>query len=177
MSPADVNYGESLSTLRYASRAKNIVNSPTVNEDGSVKVIRELKEEVTRLRRLLEEANQVLDMSKLPHKYSKDPICILTVFYSKLTLCFWLSFYYSSQVSHGDPSSSVKVEEELHQNQTRVSNSLPSGKWGRGFVVFLWKPYSSIPPRPGPRADQGVDLQMGRDSEYFAGMAIIILCI
>ncbi|KAM8860378.1 uncharacterized protein kif16bb [Spinachia spinachia] len=59
VSPADVNYGETLSTLRYASRAKNIVNSPTVNEDGSVKVIRELKEEVTRLRRLLEEANQV----------------------------------------------------------------------------------------------------------------------
>lgn len=62
ISPADVNYGETLSTLRYASRAKNIVNSPTVNEDGNVKVIRELQEEVTRLRRLLEEANQVLFM-------------------------------------------------------------------------------------------------------------------
>lgn len=58
ISPADVNYNETLSTLRYASRAKNIVNSPTVNEDGSVKVIRALQAEVTRLRRLLEEANQ-----------------------------------------------------------------------------------------------------------------------
>ena len=54
-----MNYGETLSTLRYASRAKNIVNSPTVNEDCSVKMIRELQEEVTRLRMLLEEANQV----------------------------------------------------------------------------------------------------------------------
>uniref|UniRef100_A0A3B4WEW3 Kinesin motor domain-containing protein n=1 Tax=Seriola lalandi dorsalis TaxID=1841481 RepID=A0A3B4WEW3_SERLL len=60
VSPADVNYGETLSTLRYASRAKNIVNSPTVNEDGSVKVVRELQAEVTRLRRLLEETSQVL---------------------------------------------------------------------------------------------------------------------
>uniref|UniRef100_A0AAQ5YMU7 Kinesin motor domain-containing protein n=1 Tax=Amphiprion ocellaris TaxID=80972 RepID=A0AAQ5YMU7_AMPOC len=59
ISPADVNYGESLNTLRYATRAKNIMNSPTVNEDGSVKVIRELQAEVTRLRRLLEEATQV----------------------------------------------------------------------------------------------------------------------
>lgn len=32
ISPAEANYGESLSTLRYASRAKNIVNKPVVNE-------------------------------------------------------------------------------------------------------------------------------------------------
>ena len=34
VSPADVNYGETLSTLRYANRAKNIINRPTVNEVG-----------------------------------------------------------------------------------------------------------------------------------------------
>uniref|UniRef100_A0A4W6C2Z6 Kinesin-like protein n=1 Tax=Lates calcarifer TaxID=8187 RepID=A0A4W6C2Z6_LATCA len=83
VSPADVNYGETLSTLRYASRAKNIVNSPTVNEDGSVKVIRELQAEVARLRRLLEEANQVLHILK-PIKDSA--IYMLTVFYSKVIL-------------------------------------------------------------------------------------------
>ena len=32
ISPADVNYAETLSTLRYANRAKNIINKPTVNE-------------------------------------------------------------------------------------------------------------------------------------------------
>ena len=32
ISPADLNYGETLSTLRYANRAKNIINRPTVNE-------------------------------------------------------------------------------------------------------------------------------------------------
>lgn len=75
ISPADVNYSETLSTLRYASRAKNIVNSPMVNEDGSVRVIRELQAEVTRLQRLLEEVNQVL--FKL-----NNTTCMLTVFYS-----------------------------------------------------------------------------------------------
>lgn len=59
ISPAAVNYSETLSTLRYASRAKNIVNCPTVNEDHGGKLIRELKAEVTRLQRLLEEASQV----------------------------------------------------------------------------------------------------------------------
>jgi len=32
VSPAESSYGETLSTLRYASRAKNIVNKPVVNE-------------------------------------------------------------------------------------------------------------------------------------------------
>lgn len=33
ISPADYNYDESLTTLRYASRAKSIKNKPVVNED------------------------------------------------------------------------------------------------------------------------------------------------
>ena len=53
ISPADCNYAETLSTLRYASRAKKIVNTPTVNEDANVRVIRELREENARLKQLL----------------------------------------------------------------------------------------------------------------------------
>ena len=53
VSPADCNYAETVSTLRYANRAKNILNRPTVNEDPNVKLIRELRAEITRLRALL----------------------------------------------------------------------------------------------------------------------------
>ncbi|KAK7505448.1 hypothetical protein BaRGS_00003193, partial [Batillaria attramentaria] len=53
ISPADINYGETLSTLRYANRAKNIINRPTVNEDPNVRLIRELREEIARLKSLL----------------------------------------------------------------------------------------------------------------------------
>ena len=53
ISPADVNYGETLSALRYANHAKNIINKPTVNEDPNVKLIRELRAEISRLRTLL----------------------------------------------------------------------------------------------------------------------------
>uniref|UniRef100_A0A8C9VBS4 Kinesin family member 16B n=1 Tax=Scleropages formosus TaxID=113540 RepID=A0A8C9VBS4_SCLFO len=59
ISPADVNYGETLSTLRYANRAKNIINKPTINEDGNVKLIRELRAEIARLKALLAQGNQI----------------------------------------------------------------------------------------------------------------------
>ncbi|XP_071244859.1 kinesin-like protein KIF16B isoform X15 [Salvelinus alpinus] len=59
VSPADVNYGETLSTLRYANRAKNIINKPTINEDCNVKLIRELRAEIARLKTLLVQGNQI----------------------------------------------------------------------------------------------------------------------
>jgi kinesin family protein 1 len=53
ISPADINYDETLSTLRYADRAKQIVCKAIVNEDANGKLIRELKEEIFRLREIL----------------------------------------------------------------------------------------------------------------------------
>ncbi|XP_004743817.2 kinesin-like protein KIF1A isoform X22 [Mustela putorius furo] len=53
LSPADINYDETLSTLRYADRAKQIRCNAVINEDPNNKLIRELKDEVTRLRDLL----------------------------------------------------------------------------------------------------------------------------
>ncbi|XP_017483989.1 PREDICTED: kinesin-like protein unc-104 isoform X8 [Rhagoletis zephyria] len=53
ISPADINYDETLSTLRYADRAKQIVCKAIVNEDANAKLIRELKEEIQKLRDLL----------------------------------------------------------------------------------------------------------------------------
>lgn len=55
LSPADINFEETLSTLRYADSAKQIKNAAVVNEDPTEKLIRELQEEVERLRQLLAE--------------------------------------------------------------------------------------------------------------------------
>ncbi|XP_051165598.1 kinesin-like protein unc-104 isoform X5 [Leptopilina boulardi] len=55
ISPADINYDETLSTLRYADRAKQIVCKAVVNEDANAKLIRELKEEIQKLRELLKQ--------------------------------------------------------------------------------------------------------------------------
>ena len=53
VSPASMNYEESLSTLRYADRAKKIVNKAVINESATDKLIRELKTENEKLKKLL----------------------------------------------------------------------------------------------------------------------------
>ncbi|KAM6978107.1 kinesin-like protein KIF1B isoform 1-T1 [Aplochiton taeniatus] len=53
LSPADINYDETLSTLRYADRAKSIKCNAVINEDPNNKLVRDLKDEVTRLKDLL----------------------------------------------------------------------------------------------------------------------------
>lgn len=53
ISPADYNFDETLGTLKYANRAKSIANAVTVNEDQTDKMIRNLKEEIEKLREQL----------------------------------------------------------------------------------------------------------------------------
>lgn len=60
ISPAADNYEETLSTLRYADRAKRIVNHAVVNEDPNARVIRELREEVEKLKEQLSQAEVTL---------------------------------------------------------------------------------------------------------------------
>ena len=48
--PAEYNYDETLSTLRYANRAKNIKNKPIINEDPKDAMLREYHEEIAKLR-------------------------------------------------------------------------------------------------------------------------------
>ena len=58
ISPASMNYEETLSTLRYADRAKKIVNKAVINESATDKLIRELKAENDHLKQLLRKAAQ-----------------------------------------------------------------------------------------------------------------------
>ncbi|XP_062402086.1 kinesin-like protein KIF17 isoform X2 [Sardina pilchardus] len=53
LSPAADNYEESLSTLRYANRAKSIQNRPRINEDPKDALLREYQEEIKQLREML----------------------------------------------------------------------------------------------------------------------------
>ncbi|KAK5638482.1 hypothetical protein RI129_012777 [Pyrocoelia pectoralis] len=55
ISPASRDYDETLSTLRYANRAKNIHNKPRINEDPKDAMLRQYQEEISRLRNLLED--------------------------------------------------------------------------------------------------------------------------
>ncbi|XP_063143159.1 kinesin-like protein KIF1B isoform X15 [Rattus norvegicus] len=72
LSPADINYDETLSTLRYADRAKQIKCNAVINEDPNAKLVRELKEEVTRLKDLLraQGLGDIIDIDPLMDDYS-----------------------------------------------------------------------------------------------------------
>ena len=61
--PADYNIEETLTTLRYADRAKNIKNVPKVNEDPKDAMIKKYKEELERLKEALAKANGGIEMS------------------------------------------------------------------------------------------------------------------
>ncbi|XP_062871300.1 kinesin-like protein KIF1B isoform X4 [Trichomycterus rosablanca] len=79
LSPADINYDETLSTLRYADRAKQIKCNAVINEDPNAKLVRELKDEVTRLKDLLraQGLGDILDtpMGSLMASASSGSLC------------------------------------------------------------------------------------------------------
>ncbi len=85
--PADYNMDETLSTLRYASRAKNIQNKPRINEDPKDTMIREFQDEIARLKAELEQfsggrlnfdgpvgpdGKQVIEVEKYVHVENKE---------------------------------------------------------------------------------------------------------
>jgi kinesin family member 17 len=66
VSPANYNYDETLSTLRYASRAKFIQNKPKVNEDPKDALLREYMDEIKKLKMMLE--------GKMPVSMNTTPV-------------------------------------------------------------------------------------------------------
>ena len=59
--PADYNFDETLSTLRYANRAKNIKNKPKINEDPKDAMLREFQDEIKRLKEALANGGDLPD--------------------------------------------------------------------------------------------------------------------
>ena len=58
ISPADYNYEETLSTLRYADWAKHIQNKPIINEDPKDALLKEYQNEIQWLKELLERVSK-----------------------------------------------------------------------------------------------------------------------
>ena len=76
ISPADINYAESLSTLRYADQMKAIKTKAVINENATDKLIRELRAEIERLKKLLAEGGGIGgvngDLKNLQDKFEKE---------------------------------------------------------------------------------------------------------
>jgi kinesin family protein 3/17 len=58
VSPSDIDAEETLSTLRYAARARCIKNKPIVNEDPKDALLRQYQLELQRLRKMLDSGDQ-----------------------------------------------------------------------------------------------------------------------
>jgi len=56
--PADYNYDETISTLRYANRAKSIKNKAKINEDPKDALMKQYQKEIEELKRLLEDGSE-----------------------------------------------------------------------------------------------------------------------
>lgn len=70
--PASYNYDETLTTLRYANRAKNIKNKPRINEDPKDALLRQYQEEIGRLKEKLAQKGTVQRRKKKPKKRKED---------------------------------------------------------------------------------------------------------
>lgn len=97
--PAGYNYEETLSTLRYANRAKNIANKPHINEDPKDAMLREFQGEIERLKAQLQSkelapapriVEQVTCKARLQAEASIVPSCLpcILIYISTLLTCF-----------------------------------------------------------------------------------------
>lgn len=154
ISPADINYNETLSTLRYASRAKSIVNSPMVNEDGSVKVIRELQAEVARLRGLLQEANQVPCVVP-PVKVKKEPYQTEALSLTKEWTCKWNR----SHIMLEEGTMTLRVEGSGVVLDCRLPHLIGTNALGTGMALYYLKEGSTLIGSDAALCSQGIVLR------------------
>lgn len=67
-----MNYDETISTLRYANRAKNIKNRARVNEDPKDALLRQFQDEIEQLRKQLEENGTEISESDVESEESEE---------------------------------------------------------------------------------------------------------
>ena len=70
--PADYNFEETISTLRYANRAKNIKNRAIVNEDPKDAMLRQMQEELENLKKQLENGKLSFGCTKPYDTFSRS---------------------------------------------------------------------------------------------------------
>lgn len=114
ISPADINFEETLSTLRYADSAKRIKNHAVVNEDANARMVRELKAELAQLRSKLSSGNVAVGSNGVASEYPPDtPL-------DKQMVTFVQPDGTSKQVSKAEIAEQLSQSEKLYTdlNQT-----------------------------------------------------------
>ena len=117
LSPASINYEETLSTLRYADRAKKIQNKAVVNESEHDKVVRLLKEENNDLKKQIEELSKKLLGGGTVEEVDKEAFKELKAQYDETQkLCESMSKTFSERLEEAK-----KADKELGLEKVDIS--------------------------------------------------------
>ncbi|KAK8721623.1 hypothetical protein OTU49_012667, partial [Cherax quadricarinatus] len=149
VSPCSTSLAESLSTLRYATRARCIVNTPVVNLDDRTATISSLKREVAALKRMLCDAKPALRRALGSSNKSSLLEAASQVSSSQLTR-EWITHLHTEH--HTKEHKKVRRKSapvcdqwspELHQGASAVSSSTPAGNTcvSRDITVETDLPY------------------------------------
>ncbi|XP_035529332.1 kinesin family member 3Cb [Morone saxatilis] len=102
--PSHKNFDESLATLRYANRAKNIKNKPRINEDPKDALLREFQQEIARLKAQLEErgmlAKERRRMRRNSKRLSKSMVGMEEEMFREKDVDMWKAFEEEQEVKH-----------------------------------------------------------------------------
>ena len=107
VSPADDNYDETLSTLRYANRAKNIKNRPVINQDPKDAMLREYQKEIERLSQLIDQQSSSSSVVKSAISGLLPVILQSIIYYS---IWFWIVIFFSIIWK-------LKIEEDIEREK------------------------------------------------------------
>ena len=117
LSPASINYEETLSTLRYADRAKKIQNKAVVNESEHDKVVRLLREENNDLKKKIEELSKKLLGGGVVEEVDKEAFRELKAQYDETQkLCESMSKTFSERLEEAK-----KADKELGIEKVDIS--------------------------------------------------------
>ena len=118
LSPASINYEETLSTLRYADRAKKIQNKAVINESEHDKVVRLLKEENNDLKKKIEELSKKLLGGGAVEEVDKEAFRELKAQYDETQkLCESMSKTFSERLEEAK-----KADKELGIEKVDISS-------------------------------------------------------
>lgn len=119
--PADYNYDETLSTLRYANRAKNIRNQPVINEDPKDTMLREYQDEIARLKQQLKDINATNNSAD--HVAIKKEVPFLE---NREAIMKAMDLLDSRGKEKMNPSCEIKELEKKLQEETRLRTQMES---------------------------------------------------
>jgi hypothetical protein len=166
ISPADYNYDETMSTLRYANRAKNIQNKPKVNEDPKDALLREYKEEIERLRKLLQEqmaggklSDAMASIESMSHMLNAGPMATLAQTHSVAALS-------SRGDSHQAGHQSARQREYINEEEPIEDVTSETTDDQSPTSPSPSSHHHASPPRRNKKANSKQHAQMDASGEY-----------